>query len=145
MCAFLALVITLHVSDLVMGCSTRALSPASAPITQIRSSPVGACCATQNRPPFPQRYLPGLWVLRKHQRSWLRGDLLAGVTVAAYLVPQMMAYAEVAGLPAITTLWGGGRPMVLYAVLGSSARYSVGPGVQHRADDRSCCRHSHVR
>jgi hypothetical protein len=58
----------------------------------------------QNRAPFPQRYLPGLWVLRKHQRSWLRGDLLAGVRVGAYLVPQVMAYAEVAGLPAITRL-----------------------------------------
>lgn len=33
-----------------------------------------------------------------YQRSWLRGDLVAGVTVAAYLVPQVMAYATVAGL-----------------------------------------------
>ena len=35
-------------------------------------------------------------MLRGYQRSWLRGDLLAGVTVAAYLVPQVMAYAVVA-------------------------------------------------
>ncbi len=36
--------------------------------------------------------------LHRYSRSWLRGDLLAGVTVAAYLVPQVMAYAQVAGL-----------------------------------------------
>ena len=39
---------------------------------------------------------PGLTVLRGYRRAWLRGDLIAGVTVAAYLVPQVMAYAAVA-------------------------------------------------
>ena len=38
-------------------------------------------------------------MLRGYRRTWLRGDLLAGVTVAAYLIPQVMAYAQVAGLP----------------------------------------------
>ena len=37
------------------------------------------------------RWPPGLVTLRGYQRSWLRGDLMAGVTVAAYLVPQVMA------------------------------------------------------
>ena len=74
-----------------------------------------------------RRYLPGVWVLRGYQRSWLRGDLLAGVTVAAYLVPQVMAYAEVAGLPAITGLWAAAAPLVVYAILGSSRQLSVGP------------------
>ena len=75
-----------------------------------------------------RRYLPGIWVLRRYQRTWLRGDLLAGVTVAAYLVPQVMAYAEVAGLPAIAGLCGSRRPwLVAYAVLGSSRQLSVGP------------------
>ena len=46
---------------------------------------------------------PGL--ARDYKRGWLRGDLLAGVTVTAYLIPQVMAYAEVAGLPAVTGLW----------------------------------------
>jgi sulfate permease, SulP family len=36
---------------------------------------------------------PGLGTLRGYRRAWLRGDLIAGVTVAAYLVPQVMAYA----------------------------------------------------
>jgi len=47
------------------------------------------------------RLLPGLSRLRRYERSWLRYDVLAGVTVAAYLIPQVMAYAEVAGLPAV--------------------------------------------
>jgi sulfate permease, SulP family len=66
-------------------------------------------------------------VLRGYQGTWLRGDLLAGVTVAAYLVPQVMAYAEVAGLPAIAGLWAAVAPLVLYAILGSSRQLSVGP------------------
>jgi sulfate permease, SulP family len=74
-----------------------------------------------------RRYLPGVWVFRGYQRGWLRGDLLAGVTVAAYLVPQVMAYAEVAGLPAITGLWAAVAPLVIYAILGSSRQLSVGP------------------
>ena len=73
------------------------------------------------------RYLPGISVLRGYQRSWLRGDLLAGVTVAAYMVPQVMAYAEVAGLPPITGLWAAVAPLVVYAILGSSRQLSVGP------------------
>jgi SulP family sulfate permease len=74
-----------------------------------------------------RRYLPGIRVLRTYQRGWLRGDILAGVTVSAYLVPQVMAYAEVAGLPAITGLWAAVGPLVVYAILGSSRQLSVGP------------------
>jgi high affinity sulfate transporter 1 len=65
--------------------------------------------------------------LRNYQRGWLRGDVLAGVTVAAYLVPQVMAYATVAGLPAVAGLWAALVPLAVYAVLGSSRQLSVGP------------------
>ena len=61
------------------------------------------------------------------EREWLRGDLLAGVTVAAYLVPQVMAYATVAGLPPVVGLWAALAPLAVYAVLGSSRQLSVGP------------------
>lgn len=71
--------------------------------------------------------LPGIAQFRGYQRRWLRGDLLAGITVAAYLVPQVMAYAEVAGLPPVTGLWAMLGPLVVYAVLGSSRQLSVGP------------------
>ncbi len=68
-----------------------------------------------------------LALLMHYQRAWLRGDVLAGLTVAAYLVPQVMAYAVVAGLPAITGLWAMLPCMLIYAVVGSSRQLSVGP------------------
>lgn len=70
---------------------------------------------------------PGLGTLRGYQRAWLRGDLIAGVTVAAYLVPQVMAYAGLAGLPPVTGLWAALPPLACYAVLGSSRLVSLGP------------------
>jgi SulP family sulfate permease len=74
-----------------------------------------------------QRLTPGLWQLVHYRRAWLGGDLLAGVTVAGYLVPQVMAYAEVAGLPAVAGLWAVVGPLALYSVFGSSRQLSVGP------------------
>ncbi|MGW7383625.1 SulP family inorganic anion transporter [Streptomyces sp. NPDC054794] len=73
------------------------------------------------------RLAPGLGVLLGYRRSWLRGDLLAGVTVAAYLVPQVMAYAGVAGLPPVAGLWAILPALGLYALFGSSRLLSVGP------------------
>jgi len=64
---------------------------------------------------------------RGYRRAWLRGDLLAGVTVTAYLVPQVMAYAELAGLPAVTGLVAAIGALTCYALLGSSKQLSVGP------------------
>ena len=71
--------------------------------------------------------LPGVAVLRGYRRSWLRGDVLAGLTVTAYLVPQVMAYAEIAGLPPVAGLWGMCAPLVVYSVFGASRQLSVGP------------------
>jgi high affinity sulfate transporter 1 len=71
--------------------------------------------------------LPGLATLAGYRRQWLRGDLLAGITVAAYLVPQVLAYATIAGLPPVTGLWAIVPALALYAVLGSSRQLSVGP------------------
>ncbi|MCX5181848.1 SulP family inorganic anion transporter [Streptomyces sp. NBC_00268] len=74
-----------------------------------------------------RRAAPGLAVLAGYRRSWLRGDLLAGVTVAAYLVPQVMAYAGLAGLPPVAGLWAILPALLLYTLLGSSRLLSVGP------------------
>ncbi len=71
--------------------------------------------------------LPGLAEARGYQRSWLRGDLIAGLTVSAYLIPQVLAYAGVAGLPPVTGLWAAAPPLIIYAVLGSSRSLSMGP------------------
>ena len=79
------------------------------------------------RGPDPTRLAPGLARLRGYDRSWLRYDVLAGVTVAAYLIPQVMAYAALAGLPAVVGLWAVVGPLLVYAVLGSSRQLSVGP------------------
>jgi high affinity sulfate transporter 1 len=71
--------------------------------------------------------LPGVDHLSRYERGWLRGDVLAGITVAAYLVPQVMAYAEVAGLPPVVGLWAVLASLLVYAAVGSSRQLSVGP------------------
>jgi len=69
----------------------------------------------------------GLAQLRGYDGSWLRADVLAGVTVTAYLVPQCLAYAEVVGAPPISGLWVAVVAMILYFFLGTSRQLSVGP------------------
>lgn len=71
--------------------------------------------------------LPGLKRLRSYRPAWLRGDIIAGITVAAYLVPQCLAYAELAGVQPIAGLWAILPPLLIYALLGSSPQLSVGP------------------
>ncbi len=57
----------------------------------------------------------------------LRGDLIAGATVAVMLVPQGMAYALLAGLPPVAGLYAALVPLFAYAWLGTSAKLAVGP------------------
>ena len=64
--------------------------------------------------------VPGLVTLRHYQRSWWAGDALAGVTVAAYLIPQCMAYGELAGVGAAIGLWTILPALVVYFWVGSS-------------------------
>lgn len=85
---------------------------------------------------IPRRMLPGTdapWAwpapwMRQWQRGWLHGDLSAGVVVAVMLVPQSLAYATLAGLPAQAGLLASLLPLLAYALFGSSASLSVGPG-----------------
>jgi len=70
--------------------------------------------------------VPGLAALAGWRKT-ARPDAVAGLAVAAYLVPQCMAYARLAGLAPVTGLWAALGALVLYAALGSSARLSVGP------------------
>lgn len=69
----------------------------------------------------------GVLLLRGYRRGWLRPDVLAGVTVAAYLIPQVMAYADVAGLAPAVGLWTIVGSLLVYSVFGSSRQLSVGP------------------
>jgi high affinity sulfate transporter 1 len=79
---------------------------------------------------FPRKwtdYAPGVAQFRGYRPHWLRHDVAAGLTVAAYLVPQVMAYATLAGLPPITGLWAAVVALATYAIFGSSRQLSVGP------------------
>ena len=70
---------------------------------------------------------PGVRVLAGYRRSWLRPDVIAGTTVTAYLVPQVMAYATVAGVPPVVGLWTLVPCLIIYAVFGTSRLMSIGP------------------
>jgi len=74
-----------------------------------------------------ERFVPGIAAVRTYQRSWLRPDLVAGTVLAAILVPQGMAYAELAGLPAVTGLYTTVACLVGYAVFGPSRVLVLGP------------------
>ena len=74
-----------------------------------------------------ERWVPGVRALHTYQRSWLRADLIAGVVLAAILVPQGMAYAQLAGLPAVTGLYTTIACLVGYAVFGPSRVLVLGP------------------
>ena len=73
------------------------------------------------------RWVPGIGAVRSYQRSWLRFDLIAGVVLAAILVPQGMAYAELAGLPPVTGLYTTIACLVGYAIIGPSRVLVLGP------------------
>lgn len=65
------------------------------------------------------------WWPRAYQPSWLRFDLVAGLTAAAVVIPQAMAYAAIAGLPVEVGLYSASVPMVAYALAGTSRPLSV--------------------
>lgn len=65
--------------------------------------------------------------MHNYQRSWLSGDLVAGVIVTVMLIPQSLAYALLAGLPPEMGLYASILPILAYALLGSSMTLAVGP------------------
>ncbi len=73
------------------------------------------------------RWLPGARALAGYRRSWLPRDIIAGVVLVTLLVPQGMAYAELAGLPAITGLYASVTCLLAYAVFGPSRILVLGP------------------
>lgn len=78
----------------------------------------------------PQRvsaWVPGLRVIGTYQRAWLRRDVVAALVLTALLVPQGMAYAELAGLPAVTGLYTTVTSLLGYAVFGPSRIMVLGP------------------
>ncbi len=73
------------------------------------------------------RRTPGLTVLRHYDRSWLRADVIAGLTVGAMLIPQSMGYAALADLPPEYGFYAAVPALVVYAVVGTSRHLGVGP------------------
>jgi SulP family sulfate permease len=79
-----------------------------------------------SRLPWRRPTAPGL----RQLASWRTngpGDLVAGVAVAAYLVPQCLAYARLAGVEPVSGLWTALPALIIYALLGTSSLLSVGP------------------
>ncbi len=88
--------------------------------------------ATQAREPVSERfnlrsYFPFTDWLLNYKRENLSGDLIAGIIVAVMLVPQGMAYALLAGLPAEVGLYASIVPLLIYGLLGTSRALAVGP------------------
>lgn len=73
------------------------------------------------------RWVPGVNLLRGYRRDALRSDLVAGIVLAALLVPQGMAYAQLAGLPPVTGLYATLIPLLVYFLLGPSRILILGP------------------
>jgi high affinity sulfate transporter 1 len=73
------------------------------------------------------RWVPGLQAISSYRREWLARDIVAGVVLTTLLVPQGMAYAELAGLPPITGLYTSILCLLGYAVFGPSRILVLGP------------------
>ena len=71
--------------------------------------------------------VPIVGQLRFYHRAWLRGDLIAGVTVAALIVPKNLGYAGIAGIPLQNGLYAAAAGAILYAVFGTCRQISMGP------------------
>jgi SulP family sulfate permease len=65
--------------------------------------------------------------LRSYDRAWLRGDLIAGVTVAALIVPKNLGYAGIAGIPLQNGLYAAAAGAIVYGIFGSCRQISMGP------------------
>ncbi|MDW0361087.1 sulfate permease [Halomonas venusta] len=74
-----------------------------------------------------KRYFPILTWLPHYHKRLLGADILAGLIVTVMVIPQSLAYALLAGLPAVVGLYASILPQLLYTVLGTSRTLAVGP------------------
>jgi len=72
-------------------------------------------------------YFPILEWLPNYDKGWLRGDVIAALTLWALLVPEAMAYAGIAGMPPETGLYAAPLALIAYAIFGTSKQLDVGP------------------
>src|SRR6188472_2925217 len=71
--------------------------------------------------------LPVYTWLQGYDQGWIRGDVVAGLTVWAVLVPEALAYATIAGVSPVVGLYAAPGALLLYAAFGSSRHLVVGP------------------
>jgi sulfate permease, SulP family len=62
-----------------------------------------------------------------YKRRWVRGDVIAGLTVWAVLVPEALAYASIAGVSPVVGLYAAPGALIFYAAFGSSRQLVTGP------------------
>jgi SulP family sulfate permease len=79
------------------------------------------------KPSFIRSVIPILAWLPKYKRSWLTKDIIAGSTLAAFSIPESMAYAGIAGLPAEMGLYTSMWLAFVYTLFGTSSRLAAGP------------------
>ncbi|MDH3708013.1 MAG: SulP family inorganic anion transporter, partial [Acidimicrobiia bacterium] len=82
---------------------------------------------TDPQPTGIARYLRILHWAPRYDRSWLRGDLVAGLAVAALVVPKSLGYAGIAGVPIQHGLYAAAAGAILYAIFGTARQISTGP------------------
>jgi high affinity sulfate transporter 1 len=93
------------------------------------ASPAGRVAAREQQAAAsgPLAWLPGLQLLRRYERGWLRHDIAAGLVLATVLVPAGIAYAVASGLPGIYGLYATIVPLLAYALFGPSRILVLGP------------------
>jgi high affinity sulfate transporter 1 len=94
-------------------------------MTQLRSGRGQATAEGAGRP-ARGRSISMLDGIRPYQRSWLRADIVAGITLAALAIPEVMGYTKIAGMPVITGLYTVLIPIAAFALFGSSRHLVVG-------------------
>jgi SulP family sulfate permease len=82
-----------------------------------------------NPAPVVLRLFPGLALFGQYQRGWLGGDLVAGLTLCVVMIPSVIAYAGLMGLPPQHGLYAALVPLLIYPLFGSSRQVIVGPDI----------------
>jgi SulP family sulfate permease len=75
------------------------------------------------------RFIPGLALFRDYQRSWLAGDVVAGASVCVVMIPSVIAYARLMGLPPEHGLYAALVPLIIYPFFSSSRQVIAGPDI----------------
>jgi SulP family sulfate permease len=81
----------------------------------------------QRSPSIIKKYIPGIKLFTDYETSWWRPDIIAAMSLWAILVPQSMAYAKLAGVPAVYGLYTAFAAMIGYAIFGTSRVLNQGP------------------